>query len=497
MTLGFRKEYNCCKSFGCENSGNGDLSRYIVSQRLGYQAYHCPKCGAYPPILENGPILALANQIQSTNVSAQQTWQPACRCTDKTPAWQRYGKTQTATQKLKCSRCGTFSTLLNGTKLAKSLQPILCALTNGVTPDALPGHLSLNRKLYYERIAKLASLLRFVSGLRESNRFNTRKALRFHTQSQRLRCRSGKGRNAQSSCEVWTLSTCESESGYMLFTSDNLLKTQHGLKDIPGIYVPQSPEIPAEKDIDVAQDLFAVANLTYNKIFSRSQFDELIYCEGKHASSSEGVLYRPVYAAHAHFQYLKQRLPNLPITFVLEHESFIRGAAITALSETVNRGSTKLYFCHAEKASVEQMKYADTDKCEIKILNWWGEKWVRLPVKNQHGNWLVAIALLTDRGAESPSQLREILGSRPDWNDVFWFRFQQWLPQKQRQKISHHQLVQWLEIFRYLYNYIFESRGFCSLGNPSNIDDIVTELNHAFLSTAHKPSFVKHTLSSH
>lgn len=473
MTLGFRNEYNCCKSFGCENSGNGDLSLYEESQRLGYPAYYCPKCGAYPPVLQNPPILALAHQIQSKTLSIEQRLLPTCHCVDSKPRWQRFGTTQSATQKLKCTGCGAFSSLPNSVKMAKSLQPILSALVEGVSPEALLQHLSLNRKLYYERLGKLADLLRFVSDIREKHYLKTKQTLCLQTQSRTLQCRSGKGRSAFSATKVWTLSSCESESGYMLMTSDNMLLNVTEMGGVPGLYSPGEPENPVAEN----QDVFAVANATYDRIFARPQFDELVYCEGKHAQSTEGLLYRPVYASHAHFQNLKLKIEGKPFALVLEHESFIRGAAITAFSELVKTGEAKLYFCHTAMASGGQVKRANVDQCEIKILNWWSEKWYRLPVSNQHGNWFVGMALLTDRGGDSPVILLDQLGARPDWNKHFWQAFEQWLPENQRKKMSHQMLVQWIEIYRYLYNYIFVERGYCTSINPAEVCDIVREIN--------------------
>lgn len=57
----FRQEYNGCKSFGCTNCGVPDLSLYSRSNRLGYDAWHCPECGAYPPVLIN--VIANADYL--------------------------------------------------------------------------------------------------------------------------------------------------------------------------------------------------------------------------------------------------------------------------------------------------------------------------------------------------------------------------------------------------------------------------------------------------
>lgn len=89
--------------------------------------------------------------------------------------------------------------------------------------------------------------------------------------------------------------------------------------------------------------------------------------------------------------------------------------------------------------------------------------------------------------------LLDQLGARPDWNKHFWQAFEQWLPENQRKKMSHQMLVQWIEIYRYLFNYVFEKRGYSVAGSPGEIGDIVEELNIGFLNaqqseSAHSPN---------
>lgn len=159
----FRREYNGCKSFGCPNCGVPDLSLYSRSNRLGYDAWHCPECGAYPPVLINEPILALAHQLQ------QQTFElkllPHCEC--RLPAWQRYGRTAVGSPRVKCRCCQKTATLLNPNKESHTLQPLLDALLTEVSPKDLQYKLGLNHRRFSQYLERLASMLDTFSRLYE------------------------------------------------------------------------------------------------------------------------------------------------------------------------------------------------------------------------------------------------------------------------------------------------------------------------------------------
>ncbi|MCV5888395.1 hypothetical protein OFN71_34820, partial [Escherichia coli] len=83
---------------------------------------------------------------------------------------------------------------------------------------------------------------------------------------------------------------------------------------------------------------------------------------------------------------------KVPKRFVLEHESFLRGAAITAFTSAIKRGTTQLYYCHIgqseENLSLNHAKQK---------MSWWDETWRRGNIQNQYGSWQVGMGWLTQK----------------------------------------------------------------------------------------------------
>ena len=70
----------------------------------------------------------------------------------------------------------------------------------------------------------------------------------------------------------------------------------------------------------------------------RCQFDEIHYGSARLKGNDRGCILRPAIAIHGHFQRLKRRFPAITDHY-LAHECVLRGAAITAWSAEVQRGT--------------------------------------------------------------------------------------------------------------------------------------------------------------
>ena len=202
----FRQEYNGCKSFGCANCGVPDLSLYSRSNRLGYDAWHCSECGAYPPVLVNEPILALANQLEQHTFKLDLL--PQCHCSKA--SWQRFGRTTSGTERVQCRQCKKTATLINSSKASSNLQPMLDALISGVPPQELQQALGLNHRAFSLRMEQLVELLNTFSRLFEAQLdfsiLQTRSFLQVARSGFRHDSRS------QSSAHIWTLSTADAKT---------------------------------------------------------------------------------------------------------------------------------------------------------------------------------------------------------------------------------------------------------------------------------------------
>lgn len=460
--MAFREEYNCCKTYGCPNCGKPDLALYSRSNRLGYEAWHCDQCGAYPPVLLNQPILALAQQLQS-HLNHNSVF-PQCGCAN--PKRRRFGFTRQGSQRIKCACCGVVSTLPNVPKLTSKLQPMLNALINGVAPSELQKACGLPNKAFAQNMALMCELLNQASRMWEPHL----SIVGVQTQTTLHACRSGfiHQNHKQSATHLWTVSSADAQSGYILLLNDN------GLFDT-GCLNPHTLEKSRyqldEREIQQDnQDVLLNAESTYNKILARSQFDQIAYSTQTHAQCKDAAILRPVYAAHAHFQNLKALLSHSqPHYILLEHESFLRGAAITAFDHAVRKGELDLYYHHLARISDKTEFDAST-----RVMSWWNEKWHRIQISNESGHWQIGVCGLT----ANKRNLTSLYPSHPNWNGEFWRGFNDWMGEKYPQRISLQRFKQWQAIYRFLFNVIFDDRANVSQDglNPSSIEQLLNAL---------------------
>ncbi|ANS86367.1 hypothetical protein VSVS12_02611 [Vibrio scophthalmi] len=475
--MAFRQNYNGCKTFGCANCGNPDEALYRYSDRLGYPAWHCELCGAYPPVLLNPPILALAREIEQRRYLSD--FPLHCHCQNHTRSkWQRYGRTHIGSQRLQCTNCQTVVSQANSDLTAKRLQPWLDALAQGITPSALQSHLGLSNKVFAQHIAQLCELLNHYSHYIEQYALTRTTEHTLYTFSHIQSCRSGMKASShkQQYAQLWTLCTLDINSGYVYLLSDNTLSEMNAnLTDDSISWRHDSQYVlkVRENSIEGEADVLLRAEKTYQKILSRSQFDQLAYCDEKHAFLKLGqephnALMRPVYAAHAHMQNLKQHLTFPAKThWLLEHESFLRGAAITAYSADIEQGVLALYYYHY---SLDQPNTEHST--QYRTLSWWNEKWHKLCVVDKDEQHQVGLGVLTPTSEISVMDLQALLPKTIDWDKQFWQAFECWLPCVYAQKLSQPRVEQWQTIYRYIHNYLSTKKPRIAIPAHHSVDSI-------------------------
>lgn len=351
--------------------------------------------------------------------------------------------------------------LLNPHKTSRKLQPLLTLLTSGVLPKDLQRLSQLNSKLFYVRIKQLAQLLQqFNQLLIQKYLSKTESSMSLHTSSFIFLSRSGKG----NTLKCWNLSTTEIQYGFHVLDTDNFY--QHDTQNSSaGFYYLDSVEATDES----SSSPLANVQATYDKIFSRSKFDELGYAHQIECQSNEGSVLRPVYAAHAHWISLSKILPqHHRFDFFLEHESFIRGGAITNLTQGIMDGRYNLYYLYTTPSE----NNSETD-IEQKSIGWWGENWSTQTKQYPSGYWDVTLCALT----ESKKPDLEFNGT--EWHQDYLNQLIQWLPTQYQKSISYQMSQHWRTIFNYLYNFTYsQDRRQCFAEYEfESILEIVTALN--------------------
>ncbi len=486
--MSFRQNYNGCKTFGCRNCGNPNKDLYHLSERLGYPAWHCDLCGAYPPELLDAPILALAKQIQQRHYLSYLG--QSCTCIDT--SWLRYGRTPSGSQRMQCRSCTAVVTLPNATLLGNRLQPWLSALMTGVKPQRLQQELGLTNKVFNQHIEQLCQLLNCYTHHIEQQAFAVSNHFNLYSFSHTQACRSGLRLSATPSqaAYLWTLTTIDSQTGYVYLISDNALQNELATDYVHQPWLNRSQYQAKEKEVSVEDeaDVLLRAEKTYQKILARSQFDQIGYCHPTHSQlklgkSNQNALLRPVYAAHAHMQNLYQYFPkSVKIDWLLEHESFIRGAAITSFSESVANGTTDLYYYHYSLNCEPENSLN-----EKRTISWWNEKWHKIQLWDEGRLHQVGLGILTAVSEEQPEKLRQRLPKHLDISEHFWLQFEDWLPAQYTHKLSATRIQQWQTLYRYLHNFVLTDKQRIAVSNPASLHSIaamVTELNANFVANS-------------
>lgn len=94
-------------------------------------------------------------------------------------------------------------------------------------------------------------------------------------------------------------------------------------------------------------DILKRVNMRSTQFLRRSQFDEIQYGSAVLKRNAKGAILRPVITAHGHFRALNIRFPAVKI-HVISHESFIRGAVITAWAELFRQRQGEIWFVEEE-----------------------------------------------------------------------------------------------------------------------------------------------------
>ncbi|TFH89243.1 hypothetical protein [Vibrio ouci] len=434
-----KTEFNGCKSYGCINLANPDLSLYRKSNQLGFDSYQCPQCGAFTPILDDKAINLF---IRRTLSNESRLLLPHCvQCKKPTPST-RFGSTRAGTPRRQCNECKSVYSLLNGDKLSSQLQPLFELVSSDISTSEIFAKTGWNSKVFYQRLSKLSQLLELVNRLMIIAYTHSCLMLTLHSSTSSIETRSGKQKE---SLKTWQLHTLDTTNGFLFLHSDNML-----LGDEPT----SSPYLLNKVEPSfTGSEPFERVQWTYDKIFSRNQFDNLGYALQSQVNSREGTLLRPVVGAHGHFQLLNSILPSqTPLNLFLEHESFLRGSSIFTFSEQIKSGNCHLFYLY----------HFATDKPikpQSNSIGWWREKWIKASIVDDQKLLGCVMSSLTKGPLDAYTQVKK------DWNAEYNKFMKHHLPEVYLRTISYKKYLEWREIFIFFYN---QSRGLARFSHKNN-----------------------------
>jgi hypothetical protein len=331
-----------------------DSEDYIYkSERLGYWSTECKACGSNPPWIKNSLVNSVFEEKLAFHFGRKLTGCPKCHnyffITERTDA-KLCGFTSAGTQRKRCSQCGTIFTLQNF-KNIDALKSVLAAVLAKKEIRESIKNTGLSARLYYFYLNKIALIFSNFSRLNEETVMK-RKQLAMHTESRVLHLEHRRG--------LYTLTTSEIESGYILLHTHNLTK-QH----ISNYYTYDESEDTIISTIG-STNIENILIDRYQQNMKRNHFEQLLVGELKPVSKCH--LIYPDKSAYVHFQLLNVFVEKADkYAHYIEHESCLRAAALMAAYPDIKKGNVGVYYF---------FPFPDTEGfLEGKEIGWWKDQW--------------------------------------------------------------------------------------------------------------------------
>lgn len=433
----FTKDFNCCKTVGCDNFGVSDSDSYIQkSERLGYLSTECTLCGSNPPWINNELVRDLLSEKLTLQFGQKVIGCKKCSpyfFISNTPPSKLHGFTSAGTQRKKCSQCRSVFTQAEY-KNVNALKNVLASVIEKKEVNVALKESGLPARLFYFYLNKLASIF---SNFSRSNEQLALKGgyLGMHSEGRLLNLKHQRG--------IYTLLTTEIESGYVLLQSNNLSKLT-----IPDDYLYDEVENTMIVNSS-SEDIETVLLDRYQSNLKRNHFEQLIV--GNINPITKCHAFYPDKVAYVHFQLLNAFTENVDhYDHYLEHESTLRAAALMSSLKEIEQDRAHVYYF---LPFVNKLN----NRLDGKPLGWWNDIWF--------SNEVGAFSLITNKLKGDPTfKLNNSEGVEG---------FYRYLNHSLNKSVNSMQVIDNLsEIYRTVYNYCVTENGktsACLLGVADKI----------------------------
>jgi len=420
----FTKDFNSCKTVGCDNFGVSESDSYVQkSERLGYLSTECTLCGSNPPWINNELVRDLLSEKLTLQFGQKVIGCKKCSpyfFISDTPPSKLHGFTSAGTQRKKCSQCGSVFTRAEY-KNVSALKSVLAAVIDKKEVSIALKESALPARLFYFYLNKLASIFSNFS------RLNEQKVLQggylgMHSEGRLLNLNHQRG--------IYSLFTAEIESGYVLLQTNNLSKLA-----IPDDYLYDEVENTMIVNSS-SKNIESVLLDRYQSNLKRNHFEQLIV--GNISPITKCNAFYPDKVAYVHFQLLKGFTVNVQhYDHYLEHESTLRSAALMSSLTEIEQSRANIYYFLPFANNLD-------DRLDGKPLGWWNDIWF--------SNEVGAFSLITNKlKGDSTFKLNKSEGVE---------QFYRYLNHSMNKNVSSMQVIDNLsEIYRTVYNYCLPEDG--------------------------------------
>ena len=396
-------DLNVCKNNFCDNFGITKAKEFTGPvYRLGFRAFHCKKCGSYPPVLDSDGFTKIWAKRAEILGKLTASICPNCASTART----RFGISANGKTRFRCKDClTTYTRWTPKTELKSVLAKLELSLENSNCWLQYLTESPLKRN-------QLDRLLTQFSNLKQQERYDLESAQRVATYAWTVPYK-GKTQGAQN--KLWLLCSCDVDTGKVILLTSTwcpFLLPSDSLYDYT-----QTPYESEDHNLTLNCQAMELAEKRSQVFWERPQFDQLNYGPSSLQAKGESIC-KPVLAAHAHWRTLntlghgKKKGHHY-----LYHEVFLRGACMTQFADQVKAGECAVYYVSGRN------EHETGQLIEARTLGWWQNRWYQF--NNGHHEYAVSALVpdvpLADIAKATLSPCHQFINelNRQGWMDIF------------------------------------------------------------------------------
>lgn len=362
-------QVNYCVSTGCENFGQSDPSLYqTVHNTKALNIYHCPKCGAYPQVINNRSVYQTIEH-QKRYHALSLTSCPNRECSSKSLAvhafperYRAFGKTNSLKQRYQCRCCETVFTdqLSCMNPHSEAQNAIFYGMMYSFGVRNICQKLNITAKAFYKLQHGMVDRLKYIAHVKEESFYNKVEKCNVSTSYEFL--------GEQQAAMI--IATTHTESGYVLAFDTNFTTD---MEPECLLAVESSLSISSPVEVPEKGDLIMSITAQYEAIMSRKNYLDPTSNHRPVMHSYKGHLALPYLASFAHALVLRKKLQHKSHRYYfVEQDTMLRNAFMNASLQDLLRSEDHLFYF---RESAPKMTWFNEHKLNIRHIGWWQDKW--------------------------------------------------------------------------------------------------------------------------
>lgn len=363
-------QVNYCVSTGCENFGRSDVSLYqLVPNNKALNIYFCPKCGAYPQIINNRAVYETIEH-QKRYHALSLTSCPKVECESHQRAvhihpedYRSFGKTNSQKQRYQCRCCSTVFTdqLSYVNSHSETQNAMFYGMVYSFGVRNICQKLGITAKTFYKHQRAMVERLKYIAHVKEDAFFRQTEEVHLATGYQFI----GKNQGTM------LVATAHNPSGYVVAFDSNII-TQMSEECL--LETSTNPSLNHHVDMKEGEgDLLADITAQYERIMARSNYLDPTSDGRAVQHSHKGEVMQPYLTCFSHALMLRKKMNHKARRYYfVQQDTLLRNAYLNASLEELVSGEDHLFYY---RESAREMTWFDREALNIRQVGWWQDKW--------------------------------------------------------------------------------------------------------------------------